>query len=256
MSDMFKKYFNIDPNYIPNNMDFKKHQRERSYNRDNLIAIIDRFNQIWGYTWSWKDTVSIPITINKIVNVPDDSIIVNESGIIPTNLTEGKIGQKFYNVVDIKSWTCKDIDVDDDTHVSYYGWIEDDYLKYVDHSNTEITIEPDISGKKLTAEILNFRKEIVYSKEFDDGESFNNLDIDLELSNKLVPGIYFVRVRLVSDTTSSFVDEYKVFINIETDWKSINYHKVMSNTLPYIDIATASDWAYEVIGEHLSIFKQ
>lgn len=256
MSDMFKNYFNIDPNYIPNNMDFKKHQRERSYNRDSLIAIIDRFNQIWGYTWSWKDTVSIPITIDKVVNVPDDSIIMNESGIAPTNQTEGKVGQKFYNVVDVKSWTCKDIGVDDDTNSPYYSWIEDDYLKYVDHSDTTITIKPNISGKKLTAEILNFRKEIVYSKEFNDGDSSSYLDIDLELSNKLVPGIYFIRVRLVSDTTSSFVDEYKIFVGIETDWKLVKYRKVMGNTLHYIDIATASDWAYEVIGEHLSIFKQ
>lgn len=255
MSDMFKKYFNIDPNYIPNNMDCKKPKKEVSYNEDSLIAIIDRFNHIWGYTWSWKDTVDIPITVNKIVNVPDNSIIVYNHLEVPTDQTVGYIGQKYYNVTDIASWTCKSINVDDSSQSTSYTWFKDDYLKYIEsNTNTQITIEPDISGKHLEVEILNFRKEVIYEESFDEGESFNYLNINLELSNKLVPGIYFIRVRLVSDTTSSFIDEYKIFVNIEIDWKSVNYHKVMSNTLPYVDIATASEWAYEVIGEHLSIF--
>lgn len=256
MSSMFSKYFDIDPDYVPNNMDCKKPQKERSYNEDSLIAIIDRFNHIWGFTWSWKDTVSIPITVNKNLNVPDDSIIVNTPYEVPTYQTEGKVGQKYYNVPDIRSWTCKSVEVEYPTQLKAYTWIEDDYLKYIDHSNTEITIEPNIAGKHLEAEILNFRKEIIYSQVFDDGDNFSYMDIGLDLSNKLVPGIYFIRVRLVGEDYSSFVDEYKIFINIETDWKYVDYHKVMSNTLPYIDIATASEWAYEVTGERLDIFKQ
>lgn len=256
MSNMFDKYFDVDPDYIPNNMDYKRPQRERSYNKDNLIAIIDRFNQIWGYTWSWKDTVSIPITVNKTLNVPDGSIIEYESGLYPTQQTIGDVGQKYYNVTDLKSWTCKSTGVDGTTQDMIFNWVEDDFLKYVDRSNTEIVIEPDVTGKHIETEILNFRKEVIYEKSFEDGVSFNYLDIDKELSNELVPGIYFIRLRLVGDDYVSLIDEYKIFINIEVDWKSVNYHKVMSNTLPYIDIATAADWAYEVVGEHLSIFKQ
>jgi len=70
----------------------------------------------------------------------------------------------------------------------------------------------------------------------------------------LVPGIYFIRIRLVSDTTSSFIDEYKVFINIEINWKYVNYRRVMDNTFPYIDIAIASEWAYDVTGECLDLY--
>lgn len=254
MSSMFDKYLNIDPNYIPNNMDCKRPQREIPYNKDNLVAIIDRFNHIWGYTWSWKDTVSIPITANKTINVPDNSIIVYNSGEYPTSETEGQIGQKYYNVPDIESWTCKNITVDSEENTTEYDWVQDDQLKYVENSNTKITIEPNIEGKHLEVEILNFRRELLYSKSFDEGVASSDLDIDLDMSKDMVPGIYFIRIRLVSDTTSLFIDEYKVFINIEINWKYVDYHRVMDNILPYVDIATASEWAYDVIGECLDLY--
>lgn len=254
MSNMFDKYLNIDPNYIPNNMDCKRPQKEISYNEDNLVAIIDRFNCVCGYTWSWKDTVSIPITANKTVNIPDNSIVVYTSGEYPTSSTEGKVGQKYYNVTDIESWTCKDILVDREEDTIEYTWIQDDQLKYVENSNTKITIEPNIEGKHLEVEILNFRREILYSKSFDEGSASNYLDIDLDMSKEMVPGIYFIRIRLVDETTSLFIDEYKVFINIEINWKYVNYHRFMGNTLPYVDIATVSEWAYDTIGECLDIY--
>ena len=96
-------------------------------------------------------------------------------------------------------------------YVSYdeYG-IQDGYFWYYgDIINLEFTIEGNVtdeeflSDKKVVVTLYNFRYQVIDEKVFD-GNSVITYEIDSELSQKIIPGVYYCSLKIIQDTTTIY----------------------------------------------------
>lgn len=165
-----------------------------------------------GYSWVYGDTLQLNFSVNKKIYVNDDSLIYTSTGDAPGRNTVGTVYQKAYNTVDLKSWTCIGNELVDDNIV--YLWEQDKVLTYIGNGNKVIYLTPDMSDKSVKIEITNFRKEVVHTAIF---EHTNDviLDIDTELSNKLLSSVYYCNAYLVTDESQYAFEQ--CLIHIYTD---------------------------------------
>lgn len=187
---LFDNYDNLSKNYIPNNLrdvDINKYTTTSPYEEYDING-----NHI-GYFWYYGDTVNLQFNIDGLITVDNNSIIYNVSGDAPNESVPGEINQKAYNIIDLKSWTLISIEND-----SVYNWVLDSQFIYpVDGiKKVYFSAEDYLQGKQLRVRLYDFRYEVIYEEIFD-GNITVNLNINNELSQKLVKGNYYCTITAI-----------------------------------------------------------
>lgn len=148
-------------------------------------------NNFVGYAWNLADVFDWEISINTKILVPKDAIIYKEIDEMPTTCTVGNVGQKAYNTIDIKSWTCVGL-ID-----GLYTWVEDKQLIYSinpQHSKT-IELTPDMTGKSMSITFYDNKWNVVKTIENIDSNTFIcRIGTSIKELNK--NGLYYVITRI------------------------------------------------------------
>ena len=190
---MFDNFENQPKDYIPNNMFPMPIVQWLEVNNDTVRPIY-RNCKLVGYEWNWGDKVSITIKNQIKINIPEYAIYTYED-VDPTEETVGTfVGQKYYNLHNLTSYTLSMI-LDKQDGSYDYIWDKDERLTFP-NIGTE-TLEVPISlglGEQIVVQLFNFRKEkiedwVYYEPEF-------TWELSPEESLKLPAGIYFLNVHL------------------------------------------------------------
>lgn len=203
LPDMFYNYNNIDPSYIPNNIDDEKPIIPVPLYDVFPKALKPIYNikgRFLGYKWDYKDEFTLTFSANCKIRVRNDSIIYRESDQSPDSETVGKVGQRAYNLASVISWSC--IDVND----YIYTWQRDDVFTYDLNGEKEEEIIVDMSGKTIEATITNFRGEEIVTFTSNTNEVICN--IDSQLSEQLKPGTYYCTVSIIGTDYRAVKDKY------------------------------------------------
>lgn len=195
---MFKNYQNINPDYIPDNTTCT-HTHCRSYTKlcpttaSKPYEEYDAKGNLIGYSWRYGETLNLDFNIDGEITVEDTAIILKAAGQLPP-VDYGVIGQRAYNIVDLKSWTCTAI-ID-----GRCEWAEDKPFKYDETADRSVYITADayLKDKSIIVTLYNFRFEEVVRQSFK-GSSHVVFPIDSDLSKKLVKGIYYCTMFVVTE---------------------------------------------------------
>ena len=193
---MFEKYDNL-ATYIPNNLNYELNN-VKNY---TCPYKIDEANQTkLGYFWHYGDTINLQFDLVGYITVETDSIIYTISNEMPDENTVGNIDQKAYNIVDLKSWTCKAI-ID-----NRYIWEEDNEFTYPVNGNTDVYLSAKeyLQGKKLKISFYNFRYEPFFETTLN-ADNLVTLSIDKELSEKFVKGVYYLTLELYDNIANTYI---------------------------------------------------
>lgn len=220
MADRFRSYEELPESYKPDNRIKVIPQQLREYIDKPPYKDYDIKGNFIAYWWNYGDTLSLPFTINKEHYVEEDAILyTNVSGASyvdplivpgehPTTDTQGYVGQRAYNVMTGQSWTYTGILNGD------FVWVEDTVKKFpVKSSRTVLFIdnEWDVSDFNLKFEILDFRRQVLYTTETN-GANNIQFPIDKELSQKLLKDTYICHFTLYDDDEVYLETEYNVIV--------------------------------------------
>ncbi len=204
---MFLNYQNIADNYIPNNLinAFPLKVRDSKLSPTDASKPYEEYNtkgELDGYFWRYGDTLNLEFDLDGEITLEGDAIVVSSKGVCPTTYTVGKIGQRFYNVADLTSFTCVS------SLGGKYLWEKDKTFTYPSGAERTVYVSAEdyLADKNVEVTIYNFRLEPIYNKFFK-GATTITLPIDVELSAKLVKGIYYCSLRVFSNTMSTTVFE-------------------------------------------------
>ena len=108
---MFLNYHNIDSNYRPNNLINAFPSKMNSSKLDPLDASkpFEEYNtkgELTGYFWRYGETLNLEFNIDGEITIESNAMLLKIKGQEPTTVTMGKVGQRVYNIVDLRSWTC------------------------------------------------------------------------------------------------------------------------------------------------------
>lgn len=205
---LFDNFDNIPQNYIPNNMFPRIPEIMVALDNDTVKPIF-RDGRLVGYKWNWGDVVKLPIKNEIHIKVPNGSLTTNTHDEVPTTETVGDfIGQKFYNFKDFRSWTLREILVEEiqpnyegeeqeisDEVVYTYVWEEDPMFTYSKNIGQDYTIPlPWNEHDQIVVQLFNFRKECIREDIYYEPDIVWELTPDESL--KIVAGIYFLNVHI------------------------------------------------------------
>lgn len=195
---MFLNYQNIANNYMPNNLTCS-FPVGKSYTKLDPIQAskpYEEYNtkgELIGYFWRYGETLNLEFNIDGEITIEDDAIILTASGEVPSKTT-GKVMQRAYNVVDLRSWTCMIVDADGNS-----DWKEDDDFTYSETGKSVYLSAADfLKDKKVDISLYNFRHEPIHTEVFD-GTTKVIFNITPELSKKLIRGIYYCSLTVFND---------------------------------------------------------
>lgn len=202
--NMFFNYDNLSEKYIPNNSTPQDSGSVETINNTLPLPFYNIRGTFLGYTWTLGDTFIWPVTVNKNIKVEYDAILFNEADMMPDKSTEGYTGQKAYNTVDIKSWTC--LGTIDDTTI----WSQDDTFTYPTYGVAEINLTPKIDGQ-LEFKIYDFRWEHI--KTFSNSSDNTLLiNVDKELNEMLSQGVYYGVLSVINEDKARILTKYMLHI--------------------------------------------
>lgn len=162
----------------------------------------DKYGNPNGYQWEHKETLTLKFDFHPYYLVENNSIIYTEPSQQPTVNTQGFIGQKAYNSVDLTTWMCVDILVDQ------FIWTEFptftlpnvgtniNYTKKMYVENYPDQLIQDVTRVKF--QIFTFRFQKLYEKQITYNGNQLQLYIDNDLSDKMVEGNYFLQICFVN----------------------------------------------------------
>ena len=201
---MFKNYDNISKYYTPNNLN-NLHKEPLSYKAldpvggDKPFTEYNAKGELIGYTWYYGNTLNLEFNIDGEIIVEDGSIIYSQINQAPGKSTRGKIGQRCYNVKDLRSWTCTYI------YQGTFTWTEDPEFTYPEVGQSIYLDATDyLKGKDIVVNIYDWRYRNIYSKTFNDITKII-LPIDVELSKQLVKGVYYIELLVKTPETCEVV---------------------------------------------------
>lgn len=196
---MFLNYQNIADNYIPNNLINAFPQRMNVSKLDPLDASkpFEEYNakgELIGYFWRQGETLNLEFVIDGEITLESSALIIDSRGVAPTDTTKGYVGQRAYNIVDLRSWECVAI------AQGHYTWEEDAEFTYPLEGNKSVYISADdyLSDKSVEITLYNFRMEPLCKKLYP-ASSRIVFPIDRELSQTLPKGIYYCSVNVLND---------------------------------------------------------
>ena len=191
---MFLNYQNLADNYIPNNLINAFPYRTKETKLDPITASkpFEEYNakgELIGYFWRYGETLNLEFNIEGEITIETDAILLKVKGQTPTTKTIGKVGQRAYNIVDLASWTCSGMTYGE------YIWNQDAEFTYPVSATRSVYLSADdyLSDKSVEVTLYNFRMEPICKKLYP-ASSTIIFNIDRELSNQLVKGIYYCSV--------------------------------------------------------------
>lgn len=154
-------------------------------------------NELIGYFWRQGETLNLEFLIDGEITIEHDAIVVDVRGSSPTVNTVGHIGQKFYNIAELTSWTCTSV-VDN----TRYVWTMDTEFTYPEGGLQHVyfSAKQYLEGRNAEITIYNFRMEPIYTAILP-AQPVVILPIDKELSSKLVRGIYYCSLKITDSST-------------------------------------------------------
>lgn len=196
---MFLNYQDIANNYVPNNI-INEFDTPRSYTKLNPMEkskpyeLYNAKNELEGYFWNQGDSLNLEFNIDGEITVESDAIILYAFGQTPFS-TKGKIGQRAYNIADLRSWTCVGVSTS-------CVWVQDSEFTYPENGLKSIYLSAEdyLKNKNIVVRLYNFRFEQIHEKTFS-GEPKIIFTITKELSETLKKGIYYCSLTCVSDET-------------------------------------------------------
>lgn len=200
---MFLNYNNIDENYKPNNLTCS-FPVGKSYTKLDPLEVskpYEEYNtqgELIGYFWRYGETLNLEFNIDGEITVESDAIIFTNAGVFPDETTIGKVNQRAYNIIDLRSWTCTSV-INDTTYI----WEEDLEFEYDETSSKSIYVPAQyyLEDKFIELTIYNFRFEAIYKESIKAGTSVV-FQIDSNLSKKLVKGIYYCSLVVYDNNTN------------------------------------------------------
>lgn len=199
---MFYNYQNIADNYMPNNLmnAFPTKHKDSKLNPLEASKPYEEYNakgELEGYYWRYGETLNLEFNIDGEITIESDALVVSGKGQAPDNKTIGEIGQRYYNVGDLKSYTCLA------AVNGLYLWQEDEDFTYPVNEDRSVYISAEdyLNGKTAEVTIYNFRMEPVCQKVYAASPKIRFF-IDSELSRALVKGIYYCSVRVFDNMTN------------------------------------------------------
>ena len=202
---MFYNYQDLASNHGPNNLTcaFPGAVKPTKLNPLDTSKPYEEYNtqgDLIGYFWRYGDTVNLDFSIDGEITLEKDAIILSTTAEVPTISTVGKINQRAYNIVDLKSWTCVGIEQDK------YIWTQDVDFTYPQDGMKDLYIPVDsyIKDKQIEVVIYNFRMEPIVSRIYT-GTTNVIFEIDTELSKKLLKGIYYCSVTVYDDKSKQTI---------------------------------------------------
>lgn len=165
MSDMFKGFYMEPPWYIPDNMHKKPIPAKTiSLVDNNLDVILDKNGNKKGYSWNYGETVSIPISVDIPIRIELNAYYTYEVGEQPTFSTVGVLGQKFYNLSDVKSWVLTSYVPDNKSFI----WTEEPRLTFPENGAKKVYVRPNMTNKYILVELIDFRGEQIFERLFEE----------------------------------------------------------------------------------------
>lgn len=211
---LFDNFENQPSTYIPNNMFPMPVVTWLNVNNDTIRPIYRKCKLV-GYEWNWGDSISLTIKNQIKINIPEYAIYTYEDE-DPTRETEGTfVGQKYYNLYKLTSYTLSMIlDQLDGSHE--YIWEKDEKLTFpsIGVETLDVPI-PLKEGEQIVVQLFNFRKERIRDDVYYEPEI--NWTLTPEESLQLVPGIYFLNVHLETmeeevSTSLRLTNEYEIVV--------------------------------------------
>lgn len=204
---MFLNYQSIADNYTPNNLisAFPHRPEYSKLSPVNASKPYEEYNakgELEGYFWRYGDTLNLEFNIDGEITIESDALIISGKGQSPTSATVGKVGQKYYNITDLKSYTCLA------NLYNAYLWKEDEEFTYPLNADKSVYISAEdyLKDKQVEVTLYNFRLEPICKKVFK-GEPTIRFFIDKELSQLLVKGIYYCSVNVFNNQINMVVFE-------------------------------------------------
>ena len=205
---MFDNYDNLSKHYKPYNLNNVSTKVE-SYTALNPIESskpYEEYNvkgELIGYKWYYGNSINLEFNIDGQVTVEDDAIIYYASGEKPLNTTRAHIGQRCYNVKDLVSWTCTAV------VNTLYTWTMDEEFTYPNTTNyVYVSAEDYIKDKTLRLTFFDFRMRVVHEV-VQQGNTTMVVDIDSELSQKFVKGVYYCRLDVFNNNINDTIFDVK-----------------------------------------------
>lgn len=198
MIDMFTNYQNLSEYYIPNNLS-KSLTTPKSYTKLDPVEaskpyeLYNAKGELEGYYWYYGNQLNLEFSIDGEITVESTAIILTAAGAEPGLITPARLGQKVYNIFDLKSWTCIGYEN------QYFIWQLDSEFIYPINGERAIYVEASnyLANKKLDFSIYDFRYNQIYNKQVS-GTTSLIIPIDSELSAKMVKGVYYCSLEIVS----------------------------------------------------------
>ena len=162
------------------------------------------------YFWYYGDVVDLEFNLNGEMVVEDDAIVYYYDGQTPTENTSGIIGQKAYNIVNSKEWTLIAIDG------TSYLWQEDEQYNppLIGNRRVYFTIQDYIRDKNVCIKLQDFKYNTIYEQDYS-GDQQLILHISKELSNNMVPGVYYVQLAVVDQNSKDIllgINRYRLLV--------------------------------------------
>lgn len=190
--EIFDSYQNYGKNKLPLPEVFGTDKPECIYAKP--FEDYDNNGNLVGYYWNYGQTVYLQFDLDGELAIENSSLVFTTAGSSPNSETTGYIGQKCYNVIDRKSWTCVAI-VDGE-----FTWAEDEEFLLPEAGDKLVYIDINDYLKGMLAKITfyNFKFEKVYSVK-SEASSHIRVTIDSETSKKFTKGIYYMTLRIIDE---------------------------------------------------------
>ena len=150
-----------------------------------------------GYFWRQGETLNLEFSLEGEITVEPDAFIHTDAGDEPGNLMASRAGQKYYNIVDMRSWTCY---LDGNKTV----WEEDSEFTYPECGtglrSVYMPATEYIKDKDVVVTLYNFRMEPVYTWHPTINKTKVVCPVGKELSQSLPKGIYYCSVVVENQT--------------------------------------------------------
>ena len=139
-------------------------------------------------------SLNLEFNIDGEITIESNALVFKVAGQIPTFMTQGEVGQRAYNIIDLKSWTCTSITA------SQYYWTQDDEFTYPLESDRSVYLSASdyLKDKMVEVALYNFRMEPLCKKVYAATPTII-FTIDKDLSSQLVKGIYYCSVTVFND---------------------------------------------------------
>lgn len=162
------------------------------------------------YFWYYGDVIDLQFNLTGEIVVEDDAIVYYVTGQTPTETTVGQVNQKAYNIVDIKSWTLVAIEG------TIYIWQEDnEYIAPITgNRHVYFSIQDYIKDKHICVKIQDFKYNTIYEQDYN-GDQDILLHINQELSNAMVPGVYYVHIAVIDENSKNIIigiNKYRLLV--------------------------------------------